>query len=263
MEKELRKVRIVLNNSRPDNSEHSYCKKSSIPDEIIYADDTDFVSEDKRRRDILTKNIADILKEGNLKVNGDKTEQTIIQRGDKLTEHWRKVTKLGSLLGDQEDILRRKTPSTAAMNSMNKVWVRNKRISIEKWLKLYNLLVKPVLMYNSSTWGMTKKDMESLDAFHRKQLKKLWKINWKQKITNEQLYRMSKTIPLSKQIAKARWKLFGHVLRLNIETPAQKSIKYYFENNENQKKFRARPRTTIVTTLRKIFVKFMNWTENY
>ena len=96
---------------------------------------------------------------------------------------------------------------------------------------------------------MTKSDMESLDAFHRKQLKQVWKITWKQKVTNEKLYRISKTKPLSKEIAKARWKLFGHVLRLHNETPAQRSVKYYFENNENRKKFRGRPRATIVTTL--------------
>ena len=40
---------------------------------------------------------------GNLKVNLDKTEQTIIERGDKKTEKWRGVKKLGSLLGDTED----------------------------------------------------------------------------------------------------------------------------------------------------------------
>ena len=157
--------------------------------------------------------------------------------------------KLGSMLGDQEDILRRKTLATAAMNKMDKVWVRNRNISIKKRLKLYNVLVKPILMYNSSTWGLTKKDMESLDAFHRKQLKKIWKIKWKQKITNKNLYEMSNAKPLSYEIARQRWKLFGHILRIHKETPAQRSMKYYFENHENLKKFQGRQRETIVTTL--------------
>ena len=71
---------------------------------------------------------------------------------------------------------------------------------------------------------MTKSDMESLDAFHRKQLKQVWKITWKQKVTNEKLYRISKTKPLSKEIAKASCKLFGHVLRLHNATAVQRNI---------------------------------------
>ena len=214
---------------------------SSIPEALIYADDSDFVTEDIKVRNLLTNRVADILAEGNLKVNSSKTEQTVIRRGEKSTEDWRHTKKLGSLLGDEEDIARRKTLATATMQNMNKVWVRNKKVSIKKRLKLYNALVKPVLTYNSSTWGITKSQSESIDAFHRKQLRKIWKINWKNKISNEKLYKMSEARPLSHDIVISRWKLFGHVLRMDEDTPAQKSMKYFFENYEKRKIFRGRP----------------------
>ena len=41
-------------------------------------------------------------------VNDSKTEQTEIFRGERNTEQWRTVKKLGSLLGDTADIQRRK-----------------------------------------------------------------------------------------------------------------------------------------------------------
>ena len=79
------------------------------------------------------------------------------------------VKKLGSLLGDTEDVIRRKQLASAAMTKINKVWIRGRKIHIKKRLKMYNTLVKPILTYNSCTWGLTKNERESMNAFHRRQ----------------------------------------------------------------------------------------------
>ena len=47
---------------------------------------------------------------------------------------------------------------------------------------------------------------------------------------------------------KSRWKLFGHILRLNEQCPADTAMKFYFKETD-AKSYRGRPRTTIVTTL--------------
>ena len=107
----------------------------------------------------------------NLKVNADKTEHTTLERGDRNTKSWRYVKKVGSLLGDAEDIMRRKQLAIASMNSMNKIWIRRTKIRENRRLKLYNALVKPVLTYNCAIWGLTKQEEEKLDASHRQQLK--------------------------------------------------------------------------------------------
>ena len=67
------------------------------------------------------------------------------------------MKKLGSLLGDKEGIARRKQLFIAAMNNMEKAWIRKDHTSEKHRLKLYRTLVKPVLLYNSATWGLTKK----------------------------------------------------------------------------------------------------------
>ena len=48
---------------------------------------------------------------------------------------------------------------------------------------------------------------------------------------------MSKAKPLSYEIAKSRWRLFGHILRLKLDTPAQKSMSYelLFRKSRKQK----------------------------
>ena len=75
--------------------------------------------------------------------------------------------------------------ASAAMAKMNKVWIRGRRIHIKKRLKMYITLVKPIL---TCTWGLTKNERESMNAFHRRQLRLVWKFNWKMKVRNTKLY---------------------------------------------------------------------------
>ena len=156
------------------------------------------------------------------------------------------MKKLGSLLGDIEDVMRRKNLASAAMNKLKAMWLSKKRISIDKKIKIYNALVKPVLTYNSSTWGLTKAELNKVDAFHRKHLRTIWK---RRKMSNKQVYELSKTNKISEEIKKSRWRMFGHVLRLDLQTPAQMSMTYYFEEEVNMNKVNGRPRTTLATVL--------------
>ena len=90
--------------------------------------------------------VQNILIEDNLNVNETKTEHTTtIVRKERKDEEWRTVKKLGSLLGDSEDIARRKQLSIVSLKDMNKVWIRNDHIKQKLKLKLYQALVTPVL----------------------------------------------------------------------------------------------------------------------
>ena len=120
---------------------------------------------------------------------------------------------------------------------------------MKKKLKLYNTLVKSVLTYNSCTWGLTTQDEKNLDSFHRQQLRQVAGIFYPNKIGNIKLYKLTETRPLSIDITRSRWKMFGHVLRLNENTPARKAMKWFFQVPVGCKKFRGRKRATIVTTL--------------
>ena len=106
--------------------------------------------------------MKEILERDNLLANEDKTEDTILRRNkhdrkNKLTnEPWRDTIKLGSKLGDREDIARRKQLARVKLIQMKKILKRKNVVRLEKKLKLYNALAKRVLTYNSRTWGLTK-----------------------------------------------------------------------------------------------------------
>ena len=132
--------------------------------------------------------------------------------------------------------------ASAQFSKCLKLW-NTKGISTSTRLKLYNALVIPVLMYNSGTWALTKGESDLLDRFHRKQLKYLFGIKWPVKISNEALYKKCGiTEPLSVTVGRRRWSLFGHILRLNEESPARKVMKLYFQQRKAR---RGRPINTL------------------
>ena len=75
-------------------------------------------------------------------VNNKKTEHTEIERGDRNTETWRYAEKLGSLLGDAEDIAHRKQLVIAGINLLGRVWIRKDHIRESLRLELYKSLIK-------------------------------------------------------------------------------------------------------------------------
>ena len=73
-------------------------------------------------------------------------------------------------------------------------------------------------------------------------------ISWPHRIRNQKLYQQTNSQPITIEITQRRWKLLGHILRLDKNTPARKAMKFYFEDRSN-KKFLGRKRTTIITTI--------------
>ncbi|GFR69097.1 hypothetical protein ElyMa_003749400 [Elysia marginata] len=140
-----------------------------LPREIAYAVDVDFVA----FQDIDIEEVGKVLEKYNLQVNVDKTEFTNLSRGE---TNWQTTKNVGTLIRDQEDIERRKQLSSAALVKLKNVWLKGDKITKNTKLKLYKALVKSVFTYNCGTWAPTQSQEERLNAFHRKQLKKVLNI---------------------------------------------------------------------------------------
>ena len=75
---------------------------------------------------------------------------------------------MGSLLGSKEDKVHRKHLSNIALNKMEQIWHRADKTKQRTRIKLYNILVRSVLLYNCGTWALTKTDEEKLGLFSSK-----------------------------------------------------------------------------------------------
>ena len=224
------------------------------PPEITYADDMDHLTTSENVQKKYLEAVGEILESFGLLVNASKTEKTTLKRGEKETELWRNVVKLGSCLGDIEDIARRKQLASMAFTKMNEVWLDKKVVSMDKKVQLLDALVMSVFLYNSSCLGLRKVDVASIDSFHRHLLRQISNIQYPNTISSKKLYKVTKSRPASIRIIEARWKYFGHALRLPLDSPPQHAMSYYFTDLHKQK-FPGAKRTTIVTTIQADIVK--------
>ena len=214
-----------------------------------YADDIDFISYSRPYLNEIERIAPVCLGEWSLQINAAKTERTSVSRQvDRTHEPWRTTRKLGSLLGEVEDVTRRMQLANVSFHKMWTVWFRGAQISLLLRLRLYSAFVLPVLTYNMGTWGLTKTELSRLDAHHRRHLRQIIGIRWPHRISNDALYRRTHSSPISAAIRAARWSLFGHVLRLPLDAPVQRAIDAYLEDTGTPK-FRGRPRCTLPTTL--------------
>ena len=231
--------------------DHAYQSAPSAkepPPEITFADDMDHLTTNQEVQNKFIDIVNGILESFGLAVNSSKTEKTTLKRGDKETELWRNVIKLGNCLGDVEDIARRKQLASISFKEMKEVWIDGHAVSLDRKVQLLDALVMSVLLYNSSCLGLRKADVQAIDSFHRNLLRKISNISYPNTISSKKLYKSTKSRPASIRIVEARWKYFGHALRLPLDTPPQHAMSYYFTDLHKQK-FKGAKRTTIVTTL--------------
>ena len=145
----------------------------AIPDHLEYADDVDFLFTNDELADKAIMIIKQTLKNYNLQLNESKTEKIRYTRDCNL----RKVKKLGTILDEGAEINRRKQLASLAMSKYRRIW-RNKYITVRRKVKIYNVYVRSIFLYNCSTWTSNKATEKSLNSFHRRQLKQCLNIKY-------------------------------------------------------------------------------------
>jgi hypothetical protein len=150
-------------------------------------------------------------------MNEDKTELTTLRREpNREDEKWRMTKKLGTLLGETEEMHRRKQLAAEAFKKLWQIWSKSKqnKIGLPKRLTLYKAYILPILTYNSCTWALTATELEELEAFHRRQLRSIIGAHYPHRISNQKLYKRCNSDELGPTIRAARWRMLGHVLRM-------------------------------------------------
>ncbi|MFH4977599.1 hypothetical protein AB6A40_004308 [Gnathostoma spinigerum] len=86
-----------------------------------------------------------------------------------------------------EDIAYRIANASSAFNMLQKcLW--NTKIKNNTKLRVYRTAIRPILMYGSSTWTLTKTAEGKLDAAERRFLRRIFGYKWSDKIRNTELY---------------------------------------------------------------------------
>ena len=97
----------------------------------------------------------------------------------------------------QKDISARINKARNSYCSIRNIWKSN-IYSLKTKLRLFNSNVISVLLYGCQSWRVSKDDMNKLDVFQTKCLRRNCNIFWQYKISNEDLYRRTNSSPTSR-----------------------------------------------------------------
>ncbi|XP_033121982.1 uncharacterized protein LOC117120996, partial [Anneissia japonica] len=118
------------------------------------------------------------------------------------------------------DISNRKHLSLAAFSKISGI-LQNKKITTKLKVRVFNVYVTSICLYNSELWTITKLLENEIDVFQRKFLRRILGIKWLEKIRNDELYRKTGEEEWSKKVKKRILIWYGHLLRLDEHTPAR------------------------------------------
>lgn len=209
-------------------------KKDSNEIDMQYADDISWILKKETTVNNTLKDIPIQLQKQDLEINKEKTEKYVLS---KTKEEWKQCKVLGSKLGTKEDIANRKRLSLAMMNKHHHIFNNNK-VSTNTKIRVFNAYISPVFLYNSELWSSNKSTDSEIDVFQRKLLRRVHKVRWYDKITNEEIYRKSNNMEKwSSTIKHRRLKMVGHILRMDNEIPVKKALRNV-ALNPNKKKGR-------------------------
>ena len=194
-------------------------------EDLDYADDISLLSTTanhlQKKAQILTENA----RKTRLQINQKKTKVMCINLKErpqiKIDEEELEVvtdfTYLGSNISventGQKDISARINKARNSYYSLRNIWKSNV-YSLKTKVRLYNSNVISVLLYGCQSWRDNKNDMHRLDVFQTECLRRICNIFWPNKISNEDLYRKTNSLPISCKIQKHRMRWLGHVLRM-------------------------------------------------
>ena len=92
-----------------------------------------------------------------------------------------------------------------AFNKLVKIW-RSGQLSKNTKTSIFKSNVIAVLLYGCETWRMTKRDEAKLDTFLHKCLRRIPRVYWPMRVSNEEVRRRARTCTNSEQIRRRRWR---------------------------------------------------------
>ena len=154
-----------------------------------------------------------------MRLNFKNTEPIKFQNSNNIKET-KDFTYLGAVVstekGCDKDMDSRLGKAKTVFRKLKRVW-GSKRYNRKTKIRLFNTLVKPVLLYGSETWKTNAQDNRKLDSFQYQCLKRSLGIFWPYIVSIDELNERTGCTRMSVEVKRRRWRFLGHVLRMPRE----------------------------------------------
>ena len=114
--------------------------------------------------------------------------------------------------------------AAGAMNTLGRVWGQG-RLRLSTKLRIYESCIVAVLLYCAETWTLLKADVDRLQAFHMRCLRRILGIRWQDHITNMAVKLRTCLEDIEPRLRRRRLALFGHIVRMSPGVPAHDALK--------------------------------------
>ena len=192
----------------------------------MYADDTAILSDSKKELEELIKELMEKGREFGLKINFSKTKIMKVSRtGEKETSLFIEGKELKSVtsfeyLGvifqnDNKETTEFKRRIAMAKQAFWHKTLLRSDLSLKVKRRMVETMIHPIIRYGSEMWPETKNIQREVDAFEHWALRRILKISWIEKKTNEEVRnRMNMAgLTLRVKIKERRFRYLGHILR--------------------------------------------------
>lgn len=205
---------------------------------IAYADDVALLARNEKQLKKVTSRLMEAAKEYGLVINQEKTNIMKIGTGQEdrvqpgITIQTRggvqvnfssvkEFVYLGVLINNKCDesreIDRRIAKSNKCAGALYKV-IKSKDISRKSKFRIYNTVIKPIVLYGSETWVLNKKDQQKMEIWERRMLRKILggkktEEGWERR-TNAELYGIYEEATITELVKIRRLQWLGHLGRM-------------------------------------------------
>ena len=113
------------------------------------------------------------------------------------------------------EITSRIAKASAAFGSLSRRLWRNHGIKLSTKIKVYNAVVISSLLYASSTWTLYRRQVQQLESFHMKCLRRTCGITWQLRIPNTEVLEKCQTTGIETYIYRNQLRWAGHLVRMD------------------------------------------------
>lgn len=248
---------------------------------LAYADDIAILTRSKDEMDKTFARLVEKAREAGLAINKEKTKYMLVggqknETGNTMTcrttfgecnfEVVQSFNYLGVNIskdgGESEEIKARLIKGSKSAGALGNV-LKNKNISRAAKKRIYKTIIRPVVLYGSENWVLTKKDLYKLEVWERRILRKIYggkEIGgiWVPR-TNRELYELYGESSITGVLKSYRLRWLGHLTRLT----GDRVVKSVLNRGAVTKRRRGRPKekwlNSVVKDLFQLGIK--DWQE--
>jgi hypothetical protein len=225
--------------------------------DVRFADDQGMISNSERGLQSLMDMLNEVAKRYDMKINVKKTKTMVVSRTEgkkvditiegKRVEQVKQFKYLGSVLTEDasciDDVKQRVAMGKEAFNKRRELMTGGMDKRVKK--RLIKSLIWPVALYGCETWSLRKKEIDRLRAFEMWIWRRMEKVKWEDKKTNEEvLTAVGEERCLVETVVKRKKNWIGHIVR------GEGLLKLALEGRMEGKRKRGRPRMGMIDELK-------------